>query len=185
MATTIDKNDADYAWPCRRVLCPIDYTQTSAAALRRAYAIARANRATLTVLHVCPPHVIALTELPGERAMIEARRRLAAAITEASASEATADDPGVEVRPLVLIGDAVRCILDCALANAADLIVMGAHGRRGLTGLCLGSVASGVVKRASCAVLTIPEAATTASHPLGLDDALQGIRSARLNHTTA
>jgi nucleotide-binding universal stress UspA family protein len=143
----------------RRLLCPIDYTDTSREVLGRAVALARLHGATLTVLHVCPPHVIALTELPAERAMAEARRRLSRAILAAGAHLDGYDGSDIEVRAIVLIGDPARCIVESAAANAIDLIVMGAHERHGLERLVLGSVAAAVVKRARCQVLTIPDRA--------------------------
>ncbi len=48
-----------------------------------------------------------------------------------------------------------QAIVDYASAHACDLIVMGTHGRRGLSRLTLGSVAERVVKTAPCPVLTI------------------------------
>jgi universal stress protein A len=47
-----------------------------------------------------------------------------------------------------------------ATERGADLIVMGTHGRSGLSHLFLGSVAERVVRTAPCPVLTIREPAT-------------------------
>lgn len=57
----------------------------------------------------------------------------------------------------VASGDPARAIVHVAQEHAADLIVLGSHGRTGLSGLLLGSVAERVVRHASCAVLTIKE----------------------------
>jgi nucleotide-binding universal stress UspA family protein len=46
-------------------------------------------------------------------------------------------------------------ILEMAEAAGADLLVMGTHGRRGLSRIALGSVAEEVVRRAPCSVLTV------------------------------
>ena len=47
-------------------------------------------------------------------------------------------------------------ILDLAQREGADLIVMGTHGRTGLSHVLLGSVAERVVRQAECPVMTVP-----------------------------
>jgi universal stress protein A len=54
-------------------------------------------------------------------------------------------------------GDAATEILAAANASNADLIVMGTHGRTGLTRLVLGSVARNVLQHAKCSVLVVRE----------------------------
>jgi nucleotide-binding universal stress UspA family protein len=56
--------------------------------------------------------------------------------------------------------DVADAILHRAAALPADLIVQGTHGRSGLGHLLLGSVAEKVLRRASCAVLTVPRTAS-------------------------
>jgi nucleotide-binding universal stress UspA family protein len=56
--------------------------------------------------------------------------------------------------------DVVDAILERAAALPADVIVVGTHGRSGLRQFILGSVAEKVVRRASCAVLTVPPTAS-------------------------
>ena len=55
----------------------------------------------------------------------------------------------------VIIGDPSPDILKFAKSERIDLIVMGTHGRKGLEHTVFGSVAEGVVRGASCPVLTI------------------------------
>jgi nucleotide-binding universal stress UspA family protein len=52
-------------------------------------------------------------------------------------------------------GPPVPTLIHAAEEYHADLIVMGTHGRTGLTHMLLGSVAEGVVRQALCPVLTI------------------------------
>lgn len=69
-------------------------------------------------------------------------------------------DGVTEARRLFPLADVA--IVDYAEAVGADLIVMGTHGRSGLSRLALGSTAEGVLRRATCPVLTVgPDAATT------------------------
>ena len=55
----------------------------------------------------------------------------------------------------VIDGDARDVILSIAASVHADLIVIGTHGRRGLSRLLLGSVAEDIVRRAPCPVLAV------------------------------
>jgi nucleotide-binding universal stress UspA family protein len=56
---------------------------------------------------------------------------------------------------LVKTGDAREVINETARQLNVDLIVMGTHGRRGISRALLGSVAETVVRSAPCAVLTV------------------------------
>jgi universal stress protein A len=55
----------------------------------------------------------------------------------------------------MLIGNPASEILTVAEMEAAELIIMGSHGRRGLSRLVLGSVAEAVAHRAKCPVLIV------------------------------
>lgn len=55
----------------------------------------------------------------------------------------------------VLTGPAASEIVEFARAHGMDLIVMGTHGRRGLSHLLMGSVAERVLRTAHCPVLTV------------------------------
>jgi nucleotide-binding universal stress UspA family protein len=56
---------------------------------------------------------------------------------------------------IVVDNDARDAILQAARASRADLIVIGTHGRRGLSRVLLGSVAEDVLRRAPCPVLAV------------------------------
>jgi nucleotide-binding universal stress UspA family protein len=62
------------------------------------------------------------------------------------------------------VGDPIAAILEVAAATGCDLIVMGTHGRTGVTRLVMGSVAEHVSRAARCPVLTVkdPRAAEAA-----------------------
>jgi nucleotide-binding universal stress UspA family protein len=61
----------------------------------------------------------------------------------------------VSVEYHLLEGEPAEEIVRLAKSNNIDLIIMGSHGRTGLSRLLMGSVAEQVVRRAECAVLTI------------------------------
>lgn len=62
---------------------------------------------------------------------------------------------GADIHSEVLMGDAVDEIVNYANKNEINIIIMGTHGRKGLEKVMFGSVAEGVVKSASCPVLTV------------------------------
>ena len=59
----------------------------------------------------------------------------------------------------VLAGQPAARIIESAAGHNADLVVMGTHGRGGVKGLLLGSVAAQVVRTAPCPALTIRDSA--------------------------
>ncbi len=61
----------------------------------------------------------------------------------------------VPIEVSVLIGSANHVILDAADDWNADVIVMGSHGRMGLSRLCLGSISMSVLAHAGCAVTIV------------------------------
>lgn len=72
-------------------------------------------------------------------------------------------DPNVPYEHKLLIGDPATSIVDLAESEGVDFIVLGSHGRTGLTRLLMGSVAEAVVRRAKCPVLTVKQPDKSAS----------------------
>jgi nucleotide-binding universal stress UspA family protein len=141
----------------RRIVHPSDFSPASRPALRKAIELAKSHRAQLFVVHVLsmlpviPDTYVAPTVWDdlerGQR--ITARRQLARLV-------ATAKAAGVRASGVVLdIGVTHEQIVRFARARRADLIVIGTHGRSGLTRALLGSVASRVLAAARCPVLTV------------------------------
>ena len=83
-----------------------------------------------------------------QEAMESARKRMAAAV-----HEFFKDFPKLETR--VEMGSPAEKILEVAKKEKVDLIIMGAHGRKGLERVFFGSVADKVVQAATCPVVTI------------------------------
>jgi nucleotide-binding universal stress UspA family protein len=83
-----------------------------------------------------------------EEALEAAKKRMKAAVTEHFKQFSS-----LETR--VLVGSPAAKILELAKSEQIDLIIMGAHGRKGLEKVIFGSVANRVVKGAPCPVLTI------------------------------
>ena len=62
---------------------------------------------------------------------------------------------GIPVRSLVLEGDAASCVVETAVSEQVDLIIMGTHGRSGVSRFLLGSVTQKVWRQAHCPVMAI------------------------------
>lgn len=84
------------------------------------------------------------------RKMEEARQQL-----ELEAQRIRAQHPDVPIETLVLCGIPYKEICRYADREGMDLIVIGTHGRTGLSHLLIGSTTERVVQQASCPVLSI------------------------------
>jgi len=74
-------------------------------------------------------------------------------LVERAAKKASA--AGIKVAKEVHVGDAYEVIVDIAKEKDIDLVVMGSHGRRGLTRLLMGDVTAKVVGHAPCTVMVV------------------------------
>jgi nucleotide-binding universal stress UspA family protein len=79
-----------------------------------------------------------------------------AATRELTETLAKAKARYANVESTLVTGETWRRILDVAKERSVDLIVMGTHGRRGISRVLLGSVAEKVVRLASVPVITVP-----------------------------
>lgn len=145
-----------------RVLCPVDFSETSRHAIEQAAAIAGWYRAQLTVLHVYRPVFMPVPMLPAPADRV-ADSELERVRHETRAFLGAAPVVGVDVDVTVDVGHAAAQILDRAAALPADLIVMGTHGAGGFEHLMLGSVTEKVLRKATCPVLTVPPRAQVTS----------------------
>jgi nucleotide-binding universal stress UspA family protein len=150
----------------QRILCPIDFSESSRLALTYARALSSWYEARLTVLHVCVDSpVVAMTSPFGhsvssavvvEEAQIAERR---AAVRQFVWSTIGGDAVEIVVREGT---DAKAEILNEAAADDAGLIVMGTHGRSGIDHMLLGSITERVLHKAPCPILVVPPHAAAA-----------------------
>lgn len=135
------------------ILFPTDFSPASDAAGRVARDMALQAGARLHVLHVVPP--VTDPSLPSENL--------------ARAASALGGD-GLRLETALLSGRAARNIVEYAREKRIDLIVVGTHGRTGISHAILGSVAEAVVRLSPCLVLTVPAAVIAArgAGPAGL-----------------
>ena len=133
-----------------KILVPVDFSESSEAALQWATVLARDTGATLEIVHV---ETVPLTTGGGEYIYSipepptqELLERL---------NKIVPTDPSVPVVHRLLAGDPAEAILRTAKSEGVDMIVMGTHGRRGISRLLMGSVAEAIVRRAECPVLIL------------------------------
>jgi nucleotide-binding universal stress UspA family protein len=139
----------------RRILCPIDFSETSKPAFEYAVALAAQLGAELELLHVYQLPAYALPEggleiLAGLEAELE--NRLQQQLDE-FAKHST--EPSVKITTVLGTGVPYVEIIRAAKQRKADLIVIGTHGRTGLAHLLIGSVAERVVRTSEVPVLSI------------------------------
>jgi nucleotide-binding universal stress UspA family protein len=149
-----DEVQAAIAAPAiRTILVPIDFSDCSLDALEYAAQVAKQFSAAVTILHVLEPVSysldFSLTHAGEARAQ---RERLEARLAEMAASLRRA---GLTAGHVLRGGAPVDSLLDWSREQAYDLIVMGTHGRRGISHLVSGSVAEAVLRHAFCPVLTV------------------------------
>jgi nucleotide-binding universal stress UspA family protein len=138
----------------RRILCPVDFSEFSARALEHAVRVASFFEASVHVLHVVPslfdaiePVLIAPADAPvGPRE--QAMRQLETFVEPFG-------EWHVPLERSVSLGNPAREIEAKAAEMPADLLVMGTHGRRGLSHLVVGSVTEKVMHRVRCPVLGV------------------------------
>jgi nucleotide-binding universal stress UspA family protein len=145
----------------RRIVCAVDFSDCSIAALDYAMSFAHEARAQLTVVHVIElppdiPHEVHETVLAGPRNFAEY-----IALAEEEGRARLNDAVGDRVRSSIMVdtvlsaGKPYREILRVASGHQADLLVVGVHGRGAVDRLFFGSTTQHLVRQAACPVLTL------------------------------
>lgn len=149
-----------------RILCPVDFSEGSRRALEYAVALARWYGARVTALHVFPnvpvPEPVEEFALAGQALSL---RDVGAGGLQTDLEHfvsSVAGDVPVETS-LDESPDVVQDILAQAAVAPVDLVVMGTHGRRGVSRLVLGSVAERTMRRSTCPLLLVPPHARPAA----------------------
>jgi nucleotide-binding universal stress UspA family protein len=137
-----------------RVLVPVDGSEPAEAALE--HALETFPDAELTLLTVIDPAVGIGTSAGapgGSELWYESMRERAEATLEAGRERAA--EHGREAETVTETGRPASTIVDYAAEHGVDGIVIGSHGRQGVSRLLLGSVAETVVRRAPCPVTVV------------------------------
>jgi nucleotide-binding universal stress UspA family protein len=147
----------------KKVLCPVDLSKETGSAAAEAASLAHALGAELVLLHVIgepalaglgqpllAPSEVSPFTLP--KLAEEYRVEISARLTRLGNKLRTG---GLQVSTMLMRGAPHEAICTAADDAQADLIVMGTHGRTGLSHLLLGSVTERVVRTAKVPVMTL------------------------------
>jgi len=147
--------------PPKNILVPTDFSPNADRALEYALELARKLDATVTVLHVyeipvlgVPDGTLVLAADIAEQIVLGADQALVDLAARCKAR-------GLDVRTRLENGDAREAVENVARDIDADLVVMGTHGRKGVTRFLMGSVAEAVLRTSTRPVLIV----RTPDHP--------------------
>lgn len=147
----------------KKILYATDFSTASESALGFASSLASDTGATLLIVYVdagaigYPPGDGAYGYFVDEAAAPEAHEEYCHQLQTIEPTVA-----GVQYVQRCLQGQPEEEILRFAQAEAVDLIVVGSHGRTGLSRMLMGSVAEAIVRRAECPVVVVKHAANLA-----------------------
>ena len=144
------------------ILVATDFSDASAPATAYAFSLARDLNARVSLIHVVPEDDV--------RALTSIRTYLQSEVTPETLVQSLYDDASTRLTTLVeeaqasalvherlvVTGNPAAEIISGAAAKQAQLIIIGTHGRRGVTRVLMGSVAERVLREAACAVLVVP-----------------------------
>jgi nucleotide-binding universal stress UspA family protein len=140
----------------RRILVPVDFSRYSRAALDYALELAAPFKAAVEVLYVWEPNgyagneALSLVPPPRGQKWDDTRVQMMRELDSFLGAH------GDQVRAVrVESGTPVDVIAEVAREGEFDLIVMGSHGRSGISRLLVGSVAEGVMRKSHVPVLTL------------------------------
>lgn len=157
----------------RKILVPTDFSSCSRAALELAEGLAAKLDAEVDLLYVWEPPLYVTPEmyvaLPNEPMQTVAEYAQEQAGKELDAWLRMMRERGTRGTARIAQGGATPTILK--QAEGYDLIVMGTHGRSGLSHFVMGSVAERVVRRAPCPVVTVRGEETAKASKVGTEEA--------------
>ncbi|MGN5135031.1 universal stress protein [Aeromonas veronii] len=137
----------------KTLLCPVDFSQMSRAVLDYAVFMAQSHQAQLKLIHVVDQlhgfdsyKILHMTAVEITHEMERQARTQLKELVATLPIPATFD---------IRFGRAADEIVIHAKEDEVELIVMGSHGRSGISHLLVGSVAESVVRHAPCPVLVV------------------------------
>jgi nucleotide-binding universal stress UspA family protein len=138
----------------KRILHPTNFSDCSEHAFRFAVDVAQQYQATLIVLHVVESLGAENVTYGEARSQLEPetyRQRLMDEVRQIAPPAGSS----IPMEHFLLEGEAAEQIDRFALENKIDLIVMGTHGRTGLSRLLAGSISEQTLRRTPCPMLIV------------------------------
>ncbi|MDN3511522.1 MAG: universal stress protein [Candidatus Jettenia sp.] len=151
----------------KKILCPVDHSECSYLALKYAISLALKDEAKLYLMHVIDSRFYD-TEIykfspynkPEEIDVAKIRANLIKSLPEGTTDV-------LEIETIIVKGVPFYEITNAAKELGVDIIVMGTHGRTGISHVMMGSVAEKVVRKAPCPVLMVRMPSTPPIIPSG------------------
>lgn len=137
----------------KRILCPIDFSDTAVLGAREAAALARAAGAELMLVHALQEPWLGTRGERGYPAPVAQQYEMIAQKKLREAAQALGSL--VSVRTMLAYGSVEEAIAGAASKHSADLIVMGTRARSGLQRLLADSMTERVMKRARVPVVRV------------------------------
>ena len=145
----------------KHILLPTDGSKLSNRAVRLGITFAKEVGARITTIHAVPEFRMVVEEGLVSPAAAELKKRFEAESLEHARKmlariEKAAQEAGVECESVTVVSDyPYQVIIDTAKKKKCDLILMASHGRRGITGLLLGSETAKVLTHSKIPVLVV------------------------------
>ena len=138
------------------ILVPLDFSEGSLNALETAIALAKQQKAKITLLNVVDSSLIF-----GFKGAFYISEKTIDSMVDVSAGMlnpllANLKEHELECTSEIKVGLVPQAIIKTASDNDVDLIIMGTHGASGVREFFIGSTAQQVIKITSCPVLTVP-----------------------------
>jgi len=133
----------------KKILCPVDYSDFSEPLIKYAYSLAIAEGAEVCFLHTFKSYEASGSNFSAKQVQEEELRQIKQIVDYVPKAE------GVKATFHVAFAMPADGIVEFADKNQIDMIVIGTHGRTGISRLVMGSVAEAVIRHANCPVMTV------------------------------
>jgi len=138
--------------PAQHILVPIDFSPNAEHAFDYALTLAHTLQARLTLVHVIDPLPVGSIEIMPFTYLHDLEAKITDLMTTYRDRVTAA---GLQSDFVIVHGVPFQRIIETARTAHVDLIILGTHGRTGLSHVLLGSVAERVVQHAPCPVLVV------------------------------
>ena len=146
----------------KNIVVAIDFSNATAGVLKMAIRLAKSFDAGLQLFHVIEPepsytaYGFTPDEFPAMNAFQEEAKRRANTKLAELLTTVQVDIPGATLQ--IAEGSPLHALLDHVKQGGADFVVVGSHGHGVIASLLLGSVAEGLVRKATVPTLVVPAA---------------------------
>lgn len=153
----------------KTILAAVDFSDATRGVIDMSLSLANAYGARLHLLHVVEPepsytaYGFTPDEFPALHAYQEKAKLRAVEKMTSLAASSQHNSPGLDLHTHVEEGSPLHVILEQVKTIDADLVILGSHGHGVIASLLLGSVAEGMVRKASAPTLIVPAGKETSS----------------------